>query len=332
MEIREIGVGDEPAVRRHWEIGKQVMEYRRPWNWYWAWESAWATIQLKSREFERTLLAAFDGGRMEGTAWIGYPLLDNKHSAFLDVMVPPDGRLRGVGSALCAHAEGLVSGRGRRTVMAEVIVGIDEVDSPGMAFAEHRGYTMGVSDGMKVVDLFETEPTWAGLVAETEPHHASYRLVTWLDRMPDELVEGYCALQEAFNTQAPMGELDVEPEVWDLDRVRGREEIGRKAGAHEVATAAVAADGSMAGVTEVYISDFTPQRGQQSGTIVTPAHRGHRLGLAVKLANHQAVRARFPDCQRLITGNADVNEHMNAVNDALGFRLVEHCHELQKKL
>jgi len=33
-----------------------------------------------------------------------------------------------------------------------------------------------------------------------------------------------------------------------------------------------------------------------------------------------------------MTGNAGVNEHMNAVNDSLGYRLVEYCNEIQKKL
>jgi hypothetical protein len=32
------------------------------------------------------------------------------------------------------------------------------------------------------------------------------------------------------------------------------------------------------------------------------------------------------------TGNADVNEHMNAVNEQMGYRLVEDIVELQKRL
>ena len=62
-----------------------------------------------------------------------------------------------------------------------------------------------------------------------------------------------------------------------------------------------------------------PHWGFQSGTIVAPEHRGHRLGLAIKLANHRQLRAHFPSCRVLVTGNADVNAPMNAVNEALGF-------------
>ncbi len=38
----------------------------------------------------------------------------------------------------------------------------------------------------------------------------------------------------------------------------------------------------------------------------------------------------YPDLRLLLTGNADVNAPMNAVNDALGYREVERCVEMQK--
>ena len=63
-----------------------------------------------------------------------------------------------------------------------------------------------------------------------------------------------------------------------------------------------------------------------------PEHRGHSLGLAMKVANQQALRAAYPECRILMTGNADVNAAMNAVNVKLGFREVERCIELQKDL
>ena len=55
-------------------------------------------------------------------------------------------------------------------------------------------------------------------------------------------------------------------------------------------------------------------------------------GLAVKLANHRFLRAALPECTTVMTENADTNEHMNAVNEALGYRTIETLLELQKKL
>ena len=56
-------------------------------------------------------------------------------------------------------------------------------------------------------------------------------------------------------------------------------------------------------------------------TVVHPAHRGHRLGLAVKLANLEALARRAPAVRTIVTGNAAVNAPMIAVNDMMGFRI-----------
>ena len=72
--------------------------------------------------------------------------------------------------------------------------------------------------------------------------------------------------------------------------------------------------------------------GQVGITIVDRAHRGHRLGLALKLATHDLAVATQPSLASVDTSNAVVNTHMNAVNEALGYRTIETLLELQKKL
>ena len=66
--------------------------------------------------------------------------------------------------------------------------------------------------------------------------------------------------------------------------------------------------------------------------MVMPEARGHRLGLGMKLATHRALRAAYPACTAVVTSNADVNDHMNAVNEALGYRVLEQLLEYQKRL
>jgi hypothetical protein len=173
-----------------------------------------------------------------------------------------------------------------------------------------------------LVDLFATERTWVALAEEVAPHQAGYRFVSWTNVLPDELMDGYCALSESFSEEASIGDLALEREVWDASRVRDREALARKTGRNTVGTAAFAPDGSSVGFTEIVIRDASPQRGIQSGTLVPRPHRGH-LGLAMKLVNHARAREQFPLCQRLITGNAGVNLHMNAVNDRLGYQVIE---------
>jgi hypothetical protein len=54
--------------------------------------------------------------------------------------------------------------------------------------------------------------------------------------------------------------------------------------------------------------------------------------MAIKLANHRQVREAWPELRTLLTGNADVNAPMNVVNDALGYREIERCVEMQKNI
>ena len=89
----------------------------------------------------------------------------------------------------------------------------------------------------------------------------------------------------------------------------------------------------MAGSSDVRINEADPAHGQIGITLVDPAHRGHRLGLALKIATHDLALATLPGVRRAVdTCNAEVNEHMNAVNEALGYRSIETLLELQKKL
>lgn len=59
-------------------------------------------------------------------------------------------------------------------------------------------------------------------------------------------------------------------------------------------------------------------------TLIRRDHRGHGLGLAVKQAVLAELRRSHPRVQRIHTWNADENQHMPAINEALGFRVTAH--------
>ncbi len=80
------------------------------------------------------------------------------------------------------------------------------------------------------------------------------------------------------------------------------------------------------------LADDAPHQAWQEITIVDPAHRGHRLGLAVKLANLDFLAERAPDVRTIRTSNAQENAPMIAVNDMLGFEIVGVGMFWQKKL
>jgi len=73
-------------------------------------------------------------------------------------------------------------------------------------------------------------------------------------------------------------------------------------------------------------------RAYQWDTLVLPEHRGHRLGLALKVANLRALQAEHPEVTRITTWNAEQNGPMVAVNVELGFEIVERLQEWQGSL
>ncbi len=332
MHIREIDAGDEALTHRFWELGKAADEAGRPWSPFWSWQAARAAFTTPSSSSAKILLAAFDGEAMLGGAEISLPQLDNTHLAVLEVYVDPLHQRRGAGAALVEAALATIAAQGRSVVTAEVATPLEGPESPGLRLARRTGFRTGVVDDMKVVDLHETEALWQPILDETKAAAEGYTLRSWRRLCPDDLVDGYCSLMASFTEESPTGDLDVEAEHWDEKRLREKEERFRRAGRHETTTVAVAPDGEVVGVTEAMVSEHAPDRGFQGGTIVAAAHRGHRLGLRLKATNHMLVREEFPGCRTLLTGNADVNEAMNAVNDRLGYRTVEQVHEMQKQL
>lgn len=330
MDIREIDPHDEALVRRHWEIG-HAAEAERPYDFYVPFELARQTYAEGRDDVEITLLGAFDGDEMWGAARVDVNRYDNLELGSATYYTHPDRRREGIGRALAGASYDVARSRGCTQLLTEAYTPLDD-SSAGVLFGEAMGFTPAIVDGMKVVDLVETEPSWAALEETTAPRHTGYRLVAWRDGVPEEVVGDYCRLNEMFFEQAPMGELDLEPEKWDETRVRMRESFNARTGRHDVSAGAIAADGRLVAFTEVFTSDSAPWRGIQSGTLVDPDHRGHGLGLAIKLVNHRQLREHFPQCRVLLTGNADVNAAMNAVNDMLGYREVERCVEMQRDL
>lgn len=100
------------------------------------------------------------------------------------------------------------------------------------------------------------------------------------------------------------------------------EDRRRRTGARWLATVAVAPDGSLAGGTDIgYGVEEGTTLAWQGNTLVMPEHRGHRLGLAVKVANHRAFARLAGGVEVLVTWNSHVNPWMIGINERLGYRV-----------
>ena len=100
-------------------------------------------------------------------------------------------------------------------------------------FLTHRGYVFGLGDVHRRLELPADPALLDRLADEAAPHHAAYETRTWRGRVPDELVESFATINASLMTEAPVGEVEREPEVADVAVLREeeafRERQGRRA-------------------------------------------------------------------------------------------------------
>jgi len=330
IEVRRIDPADEAEVRNWWTTTKAAREERvldpTP-----PFESEWAGLRVPSPHGETVAMGAFSGPDLVGTAKVWLPRADNTHMLWGAVTVPAEHRRRGIGSALLAAVEELGRDEARRTFMFDVATRAGE-ENDGSRFAARHGYQVANREQTKGIELAEWAPQWGPLDAEVAARVGDYRIEVVHGRMPDEYAESYCTALGQFVGMIPLGELELEQLVWSTERLRRDEERRGEVGEDRIDALAVAPDGTVAGLSNVEIHVADPSRAHVGITMVLPGHRGHALGLAAKLASHRALLAAYPSCRLVVTGNANTNQHMNAINERLGYRVLEQSLEMQKKL
>jgi GNAT superfamily N-acetyltransferase len=138
---------------------------------------------------------------------------------------------------------------------------------------------------------------------------------------PDDVLEELVEVTAAIN-DAPMGDLTFEDEVFDLKRLRAIEAAvaGRGETVYRI-WARHRTSGVIGGHTVVGTHPLQPRFGWQGDTAVRRDHRGHRLGLLLKVEMMRWLAEREPQLEWIETFNQADNTHMISVNEALGYRL-----------
>jgi len=307
----------------------EANDFERPYSDTWRPAEFMVAFRRDSPAEELYGLLAQEGDEVVGVAVIELPLADNVELADVCVYVRPEHRRRGVGTVLARQLATDLRQRGRTSWMS-LVAGRRHGQPegtlvPGEAFAARLGLTMRQWDVQRRLALPAAQDRLDALAAEAAPKHRDYRLVRWANKCPDDYVETYCRLKEAMVDEMPTGDLVMEAEVWDQARLRESEAHQAAQGRTRYIHAAVAPDGTIAGHTELVVPEHDPGVIYQWETLVLPTHRGHRLGLGLKVANLAWTQAEHPDRTSLRTWNAESNAPMIALNEAMGFEPVEYA-------
>ena len=208
---------------------------------------------------------------------------------------------------------------GRTRLVAEAVT-----DGPGAAFAAAVGARAALADTQRRLDLRTVdESRHAAPFDDAGAHAGAYSLLRWTGGTPEEHVDQIAERTSRMTSDAPMDDLVWEQEVFDAVRIRERDRV-RAARRMRCYTTAARHDptGRLVRFTCLAVDDGRDEHASQWETIVLPDHRGHRLGLLLKIANLRHLRGHEPAVTTIDTWNADSNGPMLRVNLALGFQVV----------
>jgi GNAT superfamily N-acetyltransferase len=314
VDIRELDVTDPAARRRWYDVQDRSARADRPYALLEAFDAFEVSATQPGTYAERVRWEAHDGDRLVGVAELELPLAENLDLGWAEVHVLPEERRRGVGRALWQAVTGRARTAGRTRVGGEVSVDL-AVAGAGFDFATAMG----------AVEKHREDHLVADLPVVPLGIHPDYELVTWRGRCPDEHRPAYLTMRNQMNADVPAGELDLETTVLDDARLAASEERLARSYDVRVAAARRRSDGVLGGYSLLFVPHGA-DHAWQDDTLVMPEHRGRRLGAALKSAAYAALP---PEVTLVHTWTAPSNTAMHRTNTAMGFRVVEHMHEVE---
>ncbi|HCB03715.1 MAG TPA: GNAT family N-acetyltransferase [Nocardioides sp.] len=328
MEIVRFGPDDADRLSQYVEVTNAARATDSPW-------SHPATV----KGFEGRFRYGWDGevetpfvGLIDGvpvaTGTVATSEYDNLHIAWLGLTVHPDQRRRGYGTTMLEHLVAETKAQGRTSI------GTDGWDSAALrGFAARHGLTEGSVAVQRRQVLADLDwPEIERLHAESTAAASAYELIRREGRTPDDELDAMTAMTAAIN-DAPTDDLDIEDEVFTPERVRGYEEAQLARGDRLFRVFARHREsGELAGHSVVVVDGERPHLGAQHDTSVVGTHRGHRLGMLLKTDMNLWLRDVQPQLTEISTWNAESNDFMIGVNEAIGYRILGRELELQKVL
>jgi GNAT superfamily N-acetyltransferase/predicted GNAT family acetyltransferase len=223
--------------------------------------------------------------------------------AYGQVLVRPESRRLGVGSALLAVLSDAARAQGLRSFFGH------HATEAGAAFAAHAGAIDDQRDVRSVLELRSAE-----LPPPVVP--AGWVLRSWVGRAPDELAPSFVTARDAMNdAPTPGGQATAR---FTIDELRDLEETAARRGREIRVTVALDEAGEVGAFTDVRVSPSSPDASTDDTATVAWA-RGRGLATAVKLESLRLLRAEHPVVERVSTMNAELNTAMRHINTAIGF-------------
>jgi GNAT superfamily N-acetyltransferase len=245
----------------------------------------------------------------------------------------PEFRGHGIGTALADEVERMAGADGKAKAL--VYTGLqdvagDRIPSPtgfGSIPAEHpdvrfllaRGYRFEQVERLSRLPLPVPgiEERLAAALAASGP---DYALHTYIGPTPEHWREDMAVLATRMSTDAPSAGLEEPEDVWTVERViEADERAAASPRDRVVAVVEHVPSGHLAGFTVLSVPKQLHRSVAQYATLVLREHRGHKLGMLLKVANLEHLARVRPGHPSVTTFNAEENRFMLDVNESVGF-------------
>jgi GNAT superfamily N-acetyltransferase len=241
----------------------------------------------------------------------------NGHLQYLQTLVRPDLRRRGLGRALLEHGLEIAETTDRTIITADVV---DTVPA-GEAFARSIGADLGLREHINVVATANIDVSMLREWRRNGPLRApGYELLSWTDGYPREFDAQIARLFVIADEDMPFEDAAFDPELETAESVRER--LDRTHATIQRTTSVVrhVASGVIVGFSELVTGQSEDPTLDTTLTVVHRDHRGHALGKWIKADALLRALDRFPHATHIQTENVFSNAPMLGINDAIGFR------------
>lgn len=265
-----------------------------------------------------------DGHReIVGKLFLGIPLQGDVSVITAFIHVRKGYRHHGIGNAFAQVIESACEHSGRTNVR---VFGYASVDSASQdltlawpKYARRLGLTLENQTTTSILTVPDYQPSWNELQLIVDENIGDYKIELWDQGTPDDYLESYGALLRLAAGAEGRANSGAEIPHFSPSWIRSKEQQLKNSGYQELVAVAFDRSGALVGYSELIYRLDGSTLANQIGTLVVEEHRGKKLGMALKLATHQALAERVPNIVGISAIDADTSPYNANINDRLGY-------------
>ncbi|MHA2365690.1 MAG: GNAT family N-acetyltransferase [Candidatus Hodarchaeales archaeon] len=237
----------------------------------------------------------------------------NKHLAFGGIDIIKQYRRQGIGSTMLKKMVQIAIKNNRTTFESGATL------EPGLNYCKKLDgieTNEGSENRLQLKDVdWKLMESWV----EEGPKKAPNVRIERFETVPDKDIEEYVEIYTETLNQQPLGESEWRAKVTPDSR-RLTEKRLKDRGVTWLTLITREPNGIISGLTEIFYNPLEPQRMGQNLTGVKEQYRKRGLGKWLKALMITIIQNEFPDVKYIVTGNANNNVPMLAINDKMGFK------------